>query len=76
MRLHFTPSLMTRTAARLRDEGITCAGLDLTAIGQNLSVEQWYDGLASLLARALDIEDEMEAFWLAQERLRSQELRL
>src|SRR3982751_3738708 len=38
-------SLMVRTAARLRDEGVSVAVLDLTAIGQNLTAEQWYDGL-------------------------------
>ena len=38
-------SLMVRTAARLREDGYSVAILDLTAIGQNLSVEQWYDGM-------------------------------
>src|SRR5213594_2201739 len=37
-------SLMAHTAARLRQEGVAVAVLDLTAIGQNLAVEQWYDG--------------------------------
>lgn len=62
-------SLMVRTAARLRQEGVAVAVLDLTAIGLNLTPEQWYDGLLNLLARALDLEDEMEAFWFAHERL-------
>ena len=38
-------SLMVRTAARLREEGVGVAVLDLTATGQNLTAEQWYDGL-------------------------------
>ena len=38
-------SLMVRTAARLREEGLTVAILDLTAVGQNVNAEQWYDGL-------------------------------
>src|SRR5207244_1900912 len=38
-------SLMVHTAARLRAEGVQVAILDLTAIGQNLSAEQWYGGL-------------------------------
>ncbi|MBA3320402.1 MAG: hypothetical protein H0T45_03025, partial [Pyrinomonadaceae bacterium] len=38
-------SLMVQTAARLREEGIAVAVLDLTAVGQNLTAEQWYDGL-------------------------------
>ena len=62
-------SLMARTAARLREEGVAVAVLDLTAIGQNLTPEQWYDGLLNLLARALDLEDQMEDFWFAHERL-------
>src|SRR5258708_40327150 len=57
-------SLMVRTAARLRDEGTTCAVLDLTAIGQNVTPERWYDGLLNLLARQLNLEDELEQFWL------------
>src|SRR6266705_3087723 len=62
-------SLMGRTAARLKAEGTAVVVLDLTAIGQNLSAEQWYDGLLNQVARKLDLEDELEEFWLAQERL-------
>src|SRR5437764_15279482 len=43
-------SLMIRTAATLRKEGLTVGILDLTAIGQNLTAEQWYDGLLLSLA--------------------------
>jgi hypothetical protein len=56
-------SLMVRTAARLRAEGVQVAVLDLTAIGQNLTPEQWYEGLLGRLGRQLDLEDELEAFW-------------
>src|SRR3954470_6086990 len=38
-------SLMNRVAARLREEAVAVASLDLTGIGQNLTAEQWYDGL-------------------------------
>jgi WD40 repeat protein len=62
-------SLMVRTAARLREEGSGVSLLDLTAIGQNLSAEQWYDGLLTQMAQQLDLEDELEEFWLAQPRL-------
>src|SRR5919198_5852822 len=34
-------SLMARTAARLRGEGVATASLDLTMVGQNLTAEQW-----------------------------------
>jgi tetratricopeptide (TPR) repeat protein len=62
-------SLMVRTAARLREAGVAVAVLDLTAIGQNLTAEQWYDGLLSRTGQQLDLEDELEDFWLDHERL-------
>ena len=66
-------SLMVRTAARLREEGGQVAILDLTAIGQNLSPEQWYGGLLRRLGRQLDatgdLEEELDDFWLDQDRL-------
>src|SRR6266581_3850114 len=62
-------SLMVHTAARLREEGIAVAVLDLTAIGQMLTPEQWYDGLLNRLGLQLDLEDELEAFWLDHEKL-------
>lgn len=62
-------SLMVRTAGRLREAGIAVAILDLTAVGQNLDAEQWYDGLLGLLGRTLEVEDELEAFWLEHPRL-------
>src|SRR5881275_452949 len=62
-------SLMNRTATRLREEGVAVVLLDLTAIGQNLTVEQWYGGLLDRMGRMLDLEDELEAFWLERERL-------
>ncbi|MEO2005962.1 MAG: AAA-like domain-containing protein [Candidatus Poribacteria bacterium] len=62
-------SLMVRTAARLRDAGSTVAMLDVTSVGQQVTPDQWYDGLAMGLGQALDMEDELEAFWLDHERL-------
>src|SRR6185369_2212781 len=62
-------SLMVRTAARLREEGVGVAVLDLTAIGQNLSAEQWYDGFVSLVADHLDLEEELDQFWEMNHRL-------
>ena len=55
-------SLMVRTVKRLRDQGVAVAVLDLTAIGQNLSLEQWYDGLISRLGQQLNLEDELFDF--------------
>src|SRR5215813_6458403 len=62
-------SLMVRTAARLREDGVGVAILDLTAIGQNLNAEQWYDGLLGRIGRHLQLEDEIEEFWLNHPRL-------
>src|SRR5262245_7990212 len=57
-------SLMLRAVQRLRQEGFSVAVLDLTAIGQNLSPEQWYDGLLLQLGEHLNLEDRLEDFWL------------
>ena len=56
-------SLMVRTAARLRNEGVNVAILDLTAIGQNLSPGQWYGGLLRRLCRC-PVEDAASLFLL------------
>jgi hypothetical protein len=61
-------SLMVRTAQKLREQGAAVVVLDLTAIGQNVTPEQWYDGLALRLGSQLELEDELEDFW--QENLR------
>jgi hypothetical protein len=63
-------SLMLRTAGRLREEGSLAIILDLTALGQNLTAEQWYAGLLGKVAKELwqmdiDLEDELDEFWLA-----------
>jgi hypothetical protein len=62
-------SLMVRAVQRLRQEGVAVAVLDLTAIGQNLTVEQWYDGLISRLGQQLELEDELLDFWQAHPEL-------
>src|SRR5258708_10322828 len=59
---------MVRNGTRLREEGTSVVSLDLTGVGLILSAEQWYDSLLNLLARALDLEDELEEFWLGSER--------
>lgn len=62
-------SLMVRTVKRLREEGVAVAVLDLTAIGQNLTIVQWYDGLVSRLGQQLDLEDELFDYWSAHQEL-------
>src|SRR5205085_2479668 len=62
-------SLMIRTAGRLRDAGTRVAVLDLTSLGQNLTPEQWYEGLLFLLGQQLGLEEEMDEFWQQNQRL-------
>jgi WD40 repeat protein len=57
-------SLMVRAAARLREEGVGVAVLDLTATGQNITAEQWYYGLLGQIGRQLDLEGEFREYWL------------
>ena len=61
-------SLMARTTARLRRSGVNVAILDLTAVGRNLTVEQWYFSLLGLLGEQLKIEPRLEQFWQRHER--------
>jgi WD40 repeat protein len=62
-------SLMVRTAARLRQEGVRVAILDLTVIGQNLTPEQWYSGLLATLGEQFDQEPELWEYWQEHSRL-------
>ena len=56
-------SLMVRTAARLRENGARVAVLDLTSLGQNLTAEQWYNGLIERAGQQFRLEDEVEDCW-------------
>ena len=62
-------SLMVRTAKKLRARGVHVIALDLTAIGQNLTLEQWYNGFLTSMGDQVGLEDELEEFWIANERL-------
>lgn len=62
-------SLIIRTANKLKAEGISVGVIDLTAIGQNLSPDQWYDGLLSILGEQLNLENEIESTWSSNQRL-------
>jgi tetratricopeptide (TPR) repeat protein len=61
-------SLMVRTAVALRGQGSAVVILDLTAIGQNLDVEQWYFSMLCHVGEKLSLETEMEAYWDANMR--------
>ena len=56
-------SLMVRTKARLEEAGVRVAILDLTTVGRQVSIAQWYEGLVSMLGEQLGLEDEIEGFW-------------
>ena len=62
-------SLMVRTAAGLRKEGCAVVLLDLTMVGRNVTVEQWYYGLLSSLGQQLDLRQELRRFWAENELL-------
>ena len=56
-------SLMVRTAARLRAADQTAIVVDLTEIGQNLTVDQWYRGLLVTLGEESGLEDTLRQVW-------------
>ncbi len=60
-------SLMIRTARRLRGHGVHSVIIDLTKIGTDVSVEQWYLGLLTQLKRNLKLSVDLESWW--QERM-------
>ena len=62
-------SLMVQTATKLREEGTDVIVLDFTAIGQNVTSEQWYDGLVVGIGRQLRMEDALDEYWGKNSRL-------
>jgi AAA domain-containing protein/carboxypeptidase family protein len=62
-------SLMLKTVERLNQAGVAVAVLDLTGIGQNVTPEQWYFGLLDQMGLRLHLEDELENYWIAKDKL-------
>ncbi|RKZ78968.1 MAG: hypothetical protein DRR19_25630 [Candidatus Parabeggiatoa sp. nov. 1] len=62
-------SLMQRVAEQLRNEEITVVTLDLMAIGTNLNVAQWYNGLLNKIGRNLGLNKELREFVQAHQDL-------
>jgi WD40 repeat protein len=58
-------SLMVRVAALLQAEGIRTVMLDLTALGQNVTVEQWYLGMLSHVGAQTGLQSELLECWRA-----------
>ena len=56
-------SLMIRTAHRLHIEGARAAIVDLTKIGTDVSIEQWYLGLITRLKVQLGLSVDPDAWW-------------
>ncbi len=62
-------SLMIRTARRLQEQGVHSVIIDLTKIGIEVSIEQWYLGLLTQLKRKLRLSVDLEAWWQARSAL-------
>jgi hypothetical protein len=60
-------SLMVSTANHLRAEGARVAVVDLTGIGINLTVQQWYLGFLRRVGRELNLEQELQEHWSGNE---------
>jgi tetratricopeptide (TPR) repeat protein len=58
-------SLMVRTARRLQAKGVRSVVIDLTNLGTEVSIEQWYLGLLNQVQRKLSLSSELETWWQA-----------
>lgn len=56
-------SLMVRTAQRLKQDGVSTAIIDLTRVGTDVGVEEWYLGLVTHLKRQLKLSVDAGAWW-------------
>src|SRR6185503_16663935 len=56
-------SLMVRTAERLTAEGVRSVIIDLSQIGVQVSPEEWYLGLLSMIEDQLDLDSNAVNWW-------------
>lgn len=56
-------SLMVHVAQTLREAGSLVCVLDLSAIGCNLTIEQWYFGMLRRIGLTLRLTAELSAYW-------------
>jgi formylglycine-generating enzyme required for sulfatase activity len=56
-------SLMIRTEQRLREHNVKTVIIDLTNIGTDINIEQWYLGLLSRVQRRLRLNIDLETWW-------------
>jgi hypothetical protein len=59
-------SLMVRTARRLQAEDVKTAVIDLTALGTNLTDDEWYLGLLIRLQNQLRLSSNVRQWWQEQ----------
>jgi hypothetical protein len=62
-------SLMVNTAQQLGKKGIRSAIVDLSGIGVNVTVEQWYVGILTEIANSLELQTEIFPWWEKQGKL-------
>jgi len=58
-------SLMIRTADRLQTQGVRVAIIDLSAIGSDVTVSEWYFGLVTRLTEQLGLAVDEQEWWQA-----------
>ena len=56
-------SLMVRTAQQLEKENIRSVTIDLSAIGVNVTQDEWYLGILNEIHTALDLKTDIFAWW-------------
>ncbi|MEH2083048.1 MAG: CHASE2 domain-containing protein [Nostoc sp.] len=56
-------SLMVRTAEQLADEGIQSVIIDLTQLGVQVTAEEWYLGLLTIIADQLMLDTDVLEWW-------------
>ena len=62
-------SLMVRTAQQLEKENIRSAIVDLSAIGVNISAEEWYIGILNEITNSLGLQTDIFGWWSEHARL-------
>ncbi|MDJ0798902.1 MAG: AAA-like domain-containing protein [Calothrix sp. MO_167.B12] len=57
-------SIRVRTMGQLRDAGVECAAIDLSAGGvQNVTIQQWYVDLIDNLIESFDLDVDLAEWW-------------
>ncbi|MDF5728123.1 MAG: AAA-like domain-containing protein [Rhizonema sp. PD38] len=62
-------SLMVRTAEKLAEENIQSIMIDLTQLGVQLTAEQWYLGLLTIIEKVLVLDTDVVQWWQAHTHL-------